>query len=865
MIQWYRSSWSEIVKLLESNIYSGLDGDDINIKREKYGINKILIPKTKNLYSVIIDQIKKTWIVMLNICLIIFLYFAQFTMASITLLIVVVSVLFISLDKYNKEKSIKELENLNIGYARVVRDGRMLKIPLDQLVIGDIVIVGKGESIPADLRVIESEDLKVNETSVTGEKYIAEKYETKIEDKEITLSGMKNILFKSSVVVDGSGTGIVIATGMNTQIANIVKLFFSEQEKNIEVGEKIHGIINYFCSFIIVLLIVNVSLGIVNKESIKKILCTSAELILNSIPQGIIIIISVISLFLLKKMNKKFIKFKDLSIIEKLSSISVICTDKVGSFSKNKMEVAKVFTNGNFIDVVSDVVNSSSKEGDIENLHRIMHIGLLCNDIKVSTGKIVNPKEDLMEAAIIKFSMMNGLDKRSLDRQHKRVLYIPFDNDRKLLTTINSVDGNYRANIKGSVDSILNKCTHIMKNGVELDITEDEINAIRSAGVSMSAECLSVVGFAYRNFNYEPSLKENIESNLVFVGLIGFENMLKGEAIESISRSQKLNIKPVIITDDNKLTAFAIGKKMKLVSKVNEIISGVEIDNMSNDEFDRIGDKIGIFSKINSTHKVKIIKALKSCGYTTAIVGSKLIDLPALRISDVGITTSTSKMVKKLSDIILKDIGFMHILNILEDSRRIINLLRKIIIYIISCASAMLIFTSLAVLWKYNIPLLYIEGFWFNNILIFISSMALVIQYKYEDVRCVSYKLDKYIIKQNKSFIFFNGLMMGGGAFVVFVLTYSKGIPFAQISSFTVLNLYAVLFILSFSKMKLFQNKFSNLIVVLNLLLQFGIMVLMGGLHVVLNIDYLKITLVILAVCVVISLFNKLDKEQYYD
>lgn len=865
MIQWYKSSWSEIVKLLESNIYSGLDGDDINIKREKYGANKILIPKTKSLYSIIINQIKEPWVIMLSVCLIIFLYFTQFILAGIMLLVIMMSILPISLDKYNNEKSIKELESLNIGNARVVRDGRTFKIPLEELVIGDIVIVGQGEGVPADLRVIESEDLKVNETSVTGEKYVAEKYETKIEDKEITLSDMKNILFKSSFVVGGSGTGIVIATGMNTQIANMVKLFFSEEDKSTEVGKKVHEIINYFCIFVISALMINISLRIVSKENIKQMVYISAEFVLNSIPQGIVIILSVVSLFLLKKMKKSSIEFKDLSIIEKLSSISVICTDKVGSFSKNKMEVAKIFTNGNFIDVISDVVNGSSNEGDIENLQRMLHIGLLCNDTQVSTGKLINPKEDLMEAAIIKFAMMNGLDKRNLDRQHKRVVYIPFDNDRKILTTINSVDENYRANIKGSVDSIINKCTHIMKNGVELDITEDEINAIRSAGVSMSAECLSVVGFAYRNFNYEPSVKENIESNLVFVGLIGFENMLKSEAIDSIARSEMLNIKPIIITDDNKLTAFAIGKKMKLVSKVNEIISGVEIDNMPSDEFDRIGDKIGIFSKINSKHKVKIIKALKSYGHTTAIVGSKLIDLPALRVSDIGITTSTSKMVKKLSDIILKDIGFMRILNMLEDSRRIINLLKKIIVYIISCATAMLIFTSLVSLRKYNVPLMYIESFWFNNILMIISSMALAIQYKYEDVKCTNYKLDKDVIKENKPFIIFNGSIMGMGAFIVLMLTYSKGTAFAQVTSFTTLNLSAVFFTLSFSKTKLFQNKFSNLILGLNLLLQFGIMVLMGGLHVILSVDYWEITLAILAICIVISLFNKLGKEQYYD
>lgn len=863
MIRWYGSSWSEIVKVLESNIYSGLEQDEIDVKREKYGTNKIFIPKTKSLYDIVINQLKEPWLLILILSLCVFIYFNQFVFASIVLVIIVMSVFFISLDEYNNEKSIKELDSLNSGLARVVRDGRTLKIPFAELVVGDVVIVGKGEGVPADLRVIESEDLKVSEISVTGEKFLVEKYETKIEDKEITLSDMKNILFKSSIVVNGSGTGIVIATGMNTQIANIVKLFFAQVDTDIPVGKRIHGITNYFSLFAVIVLILNIGLKMSAKENITQVIIASFEFIVSIIPQGITIIISIASIFLLRNMKKNSVEFKDLSVVEKLSSVSVICTEKVGAFAKNKMEVAKVFTNGNFTEIVSEVISSQSKQVNSENLERIMHIGLLCNDTQINNGAVINPKEDLTELAIIKFAMVNGLDKRKSDKQYRRLSYIPFDTERKIMTTINSIEGNYRANIKGSADSILKNATHIMKNGVEVEITEEDINSIRDAGISMSAECLSVVGLAYRNFNYEPSLKEDIESNLVFVGLVGFENKLKGEAIDSISRSEKLNIKSVIITEDNKLTAFAVGKKLNLLSKLSEIISGVEIDNMPNDEFDRIGDKIRIFSKVKSRHKVKMIKALKSYGYITAITASKLIDLPSLRISDVGITTSTSKMVRRLSDIILKDISFMHLLDVIEDSRKIVNLLKKIVIYIISCAVAMLTFMVLAFLWKYNMPLIYIEAFWFHNVVVLISCLALMIQHKYEKSSSNGYRIDKSIIKENMAFIVFNGGLIGAGAFIALALNYNKDIGIAQILSFTILNSYAVLFTLSFSRKKVLQNKFSNLILVLNLFLQFGILVLIGGLNIILNIEYLKSMSILLVVYVVISLFNKLNKEDY--
>ncbi|MBV7273043.1 cation-transporting P-type ATPase [Clostridiaceae bacterium UIB06] len=863
MVQWYGSSWSEIVKSLESNIYSGLDEDEIDIKREKYGTNKIIIPQTRSLHSIVVNQIKEPWMLILILSLGVFLYFNQFMLASMVLFIIILSVGFTSLDEHESEKSIKELESLNNGLARVVRDGRTLKVPFKELVVGDIVIVGKGEGVPADLRVIESEELKVSEISVTGEKFLVEKYETKIEDKEISLSDMKNILFKSSVVVNGSGTGIVIATGMDTQIANVVKIFFAQVDTSIPIGKRIHGIVNYFSLFSVAVVVLNVALKVGSKENINQIIFSSSEFISGTIPQGLIIIISIFYMFLFRKMKKNFIEFKDLSVLEKLSSVSVICTDKVGAFAKNKMEVAKIFTNGNFIEIVSDTVNSKSKEANSENLERIMRIGLLCNDTQMETGKVNNPKEDLTELAIVKFAMINGLDKRKSDKHNKRVSYIPFDNERKIMTTINSLEGNYRANIKGAVDSILNNSTHIMKNGVEVEITEEEINAIRDAGMSMSAECLSVVGFAYRNFNYEPSLKEDIESHLVFVGLVGFENKLKGEAIDSIGRSEKMGIKPVIITDDNKLTAFAVGKKLNLLSKLNEIISGVEIDNMSKDEFDRIGDKIKIFSKIRTRHKVKAIKALKSYGYITAITCAKLVDLPALRVSDVGITTSTSKMVRRLSDIILKDISFMHILDIIEDSRKIVNLLKKIVIYVAGCTSAMLTFSVLSLLWKYNLTLIYIEAFWFHNIVIFISCLALVVQHKNEKSYCNGYKIDKSILKENLVFTIFNGLLIGGGAFIPLILNYNGDTRLAQILSFTVLNLCAVLFTFSFSQKKIFQSKLSNLVLAINLFLQLGLLVIAGGLKVILNVEYWKTASIILIVYLIFSIFNKLNKEEY--
>lgn len=867
MIQWYSNPWSEAVKSLKSNIYSGLDEEQIKPYREQYGENIILIPKTKSLFSLILKQVKELWVMLLFMCSVIFLYFQEFIMAGMGITIIIISTLCFALNEYNEEKNIKELQKFNNGFARVVREGRTLKIPSTQLVVGDIVIVGKGEGVPADLRVIESDELKVNESSITGENFISEKYETKIEDKELALSDMKNILFKASAVVGGSGTGIVIATGMNTQISNIIKLFFGEMEKTEYFNRRLNKIINYVSLFIIACMIFNISVGsMFFKEKINYILKDSAIFVLSSIPQGMVVSITIVSAILFKKMKKNSIIMKNISIVEKFSSASVICTDKIGAFSKDKMKAVKVYTDGNISDTCVKGLNNNEEEGKSENLYRILSIGVLCNDTKANVGKVISPKNDLIELALITFGLENGMDKKRLEKEHRRVLNIPFDTERRIMTTINVIDENYRANIKGTVDSLLSRCTHIMKNGVETEITEEDINAIKKADISMSIQSLSVIGFAYRNFNYQPSRKENIESNLVFVGLVGFENVLREEAIESIKKGKALGVKPIIITEDSKLTAFAFGRKMGVISKLPEILSGIEIDNMTEEEFERIGDKIGIFSRISPRNKVKVIKSLKGYGYTTAITGSKLVDLPALKISDIGITTSNSNIVKKLSDVLLNNINFMEILNVLEDSRKIVRVLKKIVSYIVSCSITMITFITLVYSWKYEVPLIAGEAFWFNNIIMLLSSLALIYQYKDEKTEYdFDSVIDKNIIKERFFFIISRGILMGASAFLVFKLGYNKGMEFAQITSFTVLNLNAVLFNYSFSNKLFFKNKMSNLIISLNLIVQFGFAALIYGIRIMVNIAYWENISVFVCIWFIIAMISKFHKEEYYD
>ncbi|MHC6179108.1 cation-translocating P-type ATPase [Clostridium sp. JNZ X4-2] len=861
MIEWYKHPWSEIVKELNSNTYYGLDEEQIESLREKYGENKIVMPDTKGLFYLVFIQFKEPWILLLIFCTILFIYLGIYSYGIISLVIALLNIFLIALEQYKVERNIKELRKLNLGTARVIRDGRTLRIPSEELVVGDIVIVGQSEGIPADMRVIESNDLKIDECSVTGEDFIVEKYESKIDDRELSLSDMKNILFKSSSVTEGDGTGIVIAVGMNTQISNIVKLLLKGERKRESFGFRIHKVVNAFSIFLAVCFsIMGFILHFTFHKGFYYSLKTGSIIFLSTIPQAMIIIILLVGVILLKKFRKANIIFKDLSSIEKFSKVSAVCTDKVGVFSKNRMKVMKAYGSSGLIDINEEAL----KDGINESLYRMINIGLLCSDEKSAKTNEENSVKNLVESSLLGFGAQNGIYKKELDKKYNRIFKILFDGERRIMTTVNKVDKKYRAHVKGATDSIINRCTHILKNGLEVEITEEDIKSIRDADISMSNECLYVVGFAYRNFNYEPSIKENIESNLVFVGLIGFDNMLKENASNSIKKALALSIKPIIITDDNKLVALAIGKKINIISRLQQIVSGVEMDNMTEEEFSRIGEKVSFFSRISSQHKVKIVKALKSYGYITAITGWKLTDLPALKISNVGITNTKSKIVRKLCDIFAKNMDFMNLLNTIENSRKIMNMIEKIIVYIISCCVGLTVFLMMNVLFNLDISgNIIIESIWFNSVIMFLSALALMYQYEDEEGDYVSSVIDKSIIVENLSFVLFGGFLMGILSFISLYISDLWKSEFPLLTSISILNICAALFVYSFSDEKFFKNKFSTIIIIINIIIQLIAVFIISKFLILFNLGYWKMFFVCTALWLLFCISYKFHRNQY--
>lgn len=861
MNEWCTNTWIDIVKVLNSDIYSGLNDEQVKENITKYGKNQIEIPKVKGIFKRVIEQFLKLWILILFFTSLVFLYNKDYVYFAILICLVVINVWINAFSKFKYDKRIKELKKIHLGTTRVIRSGKICQIPSDEVVIGDIVLLKAGDLVPADLRIVESENLKVKESVITGEKYIVEKYETKIEGRELSLSEMKNILFKSSYIIEGQGKGIVIAIGKNTQISNVISMLVEENQENEEkylLEKNIEKILNLFSLIVLICSsIIFVFNYFVNINLMDNILSIT-NIMLSSIPQGIIIIIMLISIILIIKFGKVGINIKNLSVVEAFSHVNLLCFDKLGALTENSMILKKMYTCDKYIEADNFVLE---EEEDISiNVNRILNIGVLCNDTEVKFDLLTNPKNDLMEIGFVKYATNNNVRKKELDLSYPEIMQIPYDTDRRVMTTINRVGTNFRANIKGALDTLLDGCTHIMVDGIEREITEDDIKNIKNADIAMSSEGLNVIGTAYRNFNYQPTLNENIESNLVFVGLVAFMNPVNKLAMENMRICKKMGIRPIVMTEENKFTALASGKEMGILRSDEEILSGVEIDNMDEEEFKRMFKKIKIFSRIDSKHKAVIMKHYKELNCITSIAGYKFTDLPSLQIANIGINYGNSEMLKKIADISLENIQFNNIINLIIKCRKIMNSIIKVILYIFSCSIMQFMITTLSNVLLHKEPLRIGQIVWTNIFSVIIPCLIIMMCY-YDDSAKIPKRINKDILYENKLSILLNALF---GAVVSYIPLFVNSIDVLKNKQnwvFLALNLSIITVVFNYIDKKALKNKFIISFLILDFVIQilaFTVSVVLSGRYVNIYSDWIYILPITL--WIIFSILYKLFK-----
>ncbi|MBZ9688193.1 hypothetical protein G9F72_017810 [Clostridium estertheticum] len=817
MKQWYGKTMTKVVKILDSDIDLGLTENKIVYMREKHGENLILKPEIESLLTLIIEEIRQLWMVVSFIFIAMLFYNKLPIIACIVILIMIISVVYLINGDYSEEKSLMAIDNLNTAFSYVLRNGKRCKIACEEIVVGDMVFLENGSYVPADIRITECEDLKVKEVAVTGEKYEVEKYSMKIEGGVINLSQIKNMVFKSSIVTGGFGLGIVIATGMNTQIGKIASALLEYKKDNRVFTKSLNKIANNAAKVTIVAGAITLLFTLYNKFLVYDIINTLIYVFMTFYSPIYIIILFLFFNIIFNGFKKKNIFIKNISAIYFLANITTIFTKKIGCISENIFIFKQVYCDNMLIDVQKQGIAME------DTMERITSIALLCNDAKTCIeGKAYmgndNSIENLAEYAILEFFNEKFPEKSKLEMEQKRIFKIPYDSDRLIKTVVNKIEDRYRANVSGSLDSILNKCTHILINGVEKEIKETDLKTIISVHIGMSNSAYNVIAFGYRNFNYEPSIDENIESNLVFVGLMGFENPIKNNSYAAIEKCEDANIRLIIDEEDNKLACLAFGKQIRLTHKTEEILSGIEIDYMDKEEFEKNIEAVSIFSKISSKHKSEIVNSLNHKGHSIASVGDRLTDLEYLNNSRISISTGSecSTVVRKLSSLFLQENDFSEIINLVHHSKKIINYISELGLFISSVGLSEILIILVSLITREKMPFTLIDLLYLNFIIIPCSGVSILLQNRNSDkvMKIINYKHVKRVSIRNS---FITSIIY----FIISGLIGEVAIGSTEHIGFVIFILYQNLFALTLIYEKHFsKNKISHSLLLINLVLQ---------------------------------------------
>ena len=682
---WFNKTFKEVEKELETDLEKGLSKEKVEERQEKYGFNELQQIAKKSIIQRFLEQFKDFSIIVLIIAAIVsgivgVLQGEGITDTIIILIVVIVNAIIGVAQESKAEKSLEALQKLSDHASKVIRNENMEVVPSKELVPGDIVVLDTGDYIPADLRIIEAVNLKTQESSLTGESVPVEKTSEIIEEQEIGIGDRKNMLFSSSLVTYGRGKGIVVETGMTTEVGKIAGMINSTEKQETPLQQKLDKLGKTLGIAALVICAVIFILGILQGKEIISMFMTAVSLAVAAIPEGLVAVSTIVLAIGVQKMVKKNAIVKRLPAVETLGSATVICSDKTGTLTQNKMTVEKIFWN----DATREASNISDDEID-EELTKLVYANMLCNDTKISSDGTLTG--DPTETALVDMGFKLNFDPSIYDRM-ERVEEIPFDSDRKLMTTVNKVGDKYVVYTKGGIDEILKRCNSYEIGGQISEELESYINKIRQENEKMAQNALRVLGCAYKEIDHIPTKEEmkTIENDLIFIGMVGMIDPPREEAKLAVEKCKTAGIKTVMITGDHKITATAIAKKLGILENDDEAITGLELEQMTDEELEKNVRHYSVYARVSPEHKVRIVKAWQKNGEVVAMTGDGVNDSPALKKADIGCAMGIvgTDVAKEAADVILTDDNFATVVSAVEEGRRIYNNILKVIQFLLS-------------------------------------------------------------------------------------------------------------------------------------------------------------------------------------
>ncbi|MDY2583076.1 MAG: calcium-transporting P-type ATPase, PMR1-type [Clostridium perfringens] len=852
---WYKKSKNEILQELDVDEKNGLSSTEALRRLEKYGKNKLETKKKKTLFKQFLSQLKDVMIYILIIAAIISAFLGEISDALIILLVIIINAVIGVIQESKAEKALDALKELSTPKALVKRDGSLKEILSEDIVPGDIVIIDAGRYIPGDLRLIDTANLKIEESAFTGESVPSEKDASFLPNKEIPIGDQNNMAFMSTLATYGRGVGVVVSTGMNTEIGKIAKMI--EQEENDETPlqkklSELGKILGFLAVGICILIFI---ISFFQGRDLLEMFLTSISLAVAAIPEGLPAIVAIVLALGVQRMVKKNAIIRKLPAVETLGSVSIICSDKTGTLTQNKMTVTTVYTNDSYIKESEFNLNDNESKLLVDCM-------VLCNDATYSEKSKTG---DPTEIALLESPFKLNILKEKLEKEFKRIDEIPFDSDRKLMTTVNLVDDKKaRVFTKGALDSILSICNKISINGKLVDFSKEYKAKVLENSNIMSDKALRVLAFAYKDISKENIVLDSLEKDLVFIGMVGMIDPPRLEVKDSIKLCKSAGITPVMITGDHKNTAFAIANELGIAEDISQAITGHEIDRFKEEEFNEKIINYRVFARVSPEHKVKIVKAFKSHGNIVSMTGDGVNDAPSLKAADIGVAMGITgtDVSKGASDMILTDDNFSTIVSAVEEGRKIYLNIKKSIVFLLSCNLGEILTLFTAILLNWNSPLQPIHILWVNLITDSFPALALGVDKTKEDVMNNPPRNPKesIFIKSDKIQLIINGVLIGGITLFAFKLgerLYADSLIHAQTMAFVVLSvsqLFLSLSLRSNTKSAFSLGIFSNKYLVYSILLGIFLQVIIISISFIANI--FKVTPLLLYDWIVVILVS---------
>ncbi|HPF01949.1 MAG TPA: calcium-translocating P-type ATPase, PMCA-type [Bacteroidales bacterium] len=733
MKPFYFLSADDTIKHFATSDHEGLSDSEARKRLEEYGFNQLEAKGKKSFLRMFLEQFKSFMIIILLIAAAISGFVGVMEGEGLLDTFVILGILTLNafIGAYQEKKaelSLQALKNLAAPETKVIRNGSVLEIPSMELVPGDIVILETGDIIPADMRLTGAVNLKIQESAMTGESVPVEKHTDPLEDENAALGDRVNMAFSSGTVTYGRGKGVVVATGMNSEVGKIANMLQQTVDTETPMTRRLEHLGRILGTAALIICAVIFVVGVIYGNSVLSMFMTAVSLAVAAIPEGLPAVSTIVLAIGVQRLVKRNAIIRTLPSVETLGSATVICSDKTGTLTQNRMTIVEAYVNHR-----RDTINRNSPGVSLNSEEeKLLMTAVLCAD---ATMRVNEEGEneftgDPTETALLDFGILYSIFKEEAERSFPRVAEIPFDSERKRMTTINKMtDNSFRINTKGGLEEILNVCNRIVISGEVRELTKEDIGLIRESNESMANSALRVLAMAYKDLSQKPGKINTgeIEKDLIFTGFLGMRDPARAEVKDAVARCSTAGIRPVMITGDHKATAMAIARETGILREGDLAITGSELELIEEEEFRRNVSRYSVYARVAPEHKVRIVKAWQSHNEIVAMTGDGVNDAPALKQADIGAAMGIvgTDVAKGAADMVLTDDNFATIVSAVEEGRRIYDNILKAIQFLLSTNVGEIFLLLITAIFNWGTPLLPIHILWINLVTDSLPALAL--------------------------------------------------------------------------------------------------------------------------------------------